>query len=53
MIQLKASGINKDSQKVQKEFKKSEIEKKEFLEKYGVLRREYHQTIFYKETLNA
>jgi hypothetical protein len=46
IVQLKATGLNKESQKVQKEFKKSEISRKEFREQYGLLRREYHQTIF-------
>ena len=37
--------------KVQKEFKKGEITKKEFLQKYGDMRRDYHHTIFQKDAL--
>jgi hypothetical protein len=42
VLQAKAIQINKDSQKCQKEFKKGEITKKDFQERYGLMRREWH-----------
>jgi pyruvate/2-oxoglutarate dehydrogenase complex dihydrolipoamide dehydrogenase (E3) component len=53
VVQAKASGLNKESAKIQKEFKKGEISNKDFLENYGSLRREYHQIQFQKDAILA